>query len=106
MALAHRLHELGLTTEWQYRTHCVDLGRLGYRKDEPRSPLTRETSQVLGKVFAALRREGVRPADVARDLHLRPADLNDLIFGLVVTSQEGGGRGGPPGGQPSLSLVR
>ncbi|MYS20488.1 Zn-dependent peptidase ImmA, M78 family [Streptomyces sp. DvalAA-14] len=106
MALAHRLHELALTTEWQYRTHCVDLGRLGYRKDEPRSPLTRETSQVLGKVFAALRREGVRPADVARDLHLRPADLNDLIFGLVVTSQEGGGRGGFDKAPPSLSLVR
>jgi Zn-dependent peptidase ImmA (M78 family) len=28
MALAHRLHELGLTTDWQYRTHCVELGRL------------------------------------------------------------------------------
>ncbi|MEV6314016.1 ImmA/IrrE family metallo-endopeptidase [Streptomyces sp. NPDC051776] len=67
MALAHRLHELNLTTEWQYRTHCVELSRLGYRRDEPQSRLGRETSQVLGKVFAALRAEGIRPADVSRD---------------------------------------
>ncbi|MEW1759360.1 ImmA/IrrE family metallo-endopeptidase [Streptomyces cyaneofuscatus] len=37
MALAHRLHELNLTTEWQYRTHCVELSRMGYRKSEPRA---------------------------------------------------------------------
>ncbi|MEV4451937.1 ImmA/IrrE family metallo-endopeptidase [Streptomyces mirabilis] len=104
MALAHRLHELGLTTEWQYRTHCVELGRLGYRKAEPRSGVVRETSQVLGKVFAALRSEGTRPADVARDLRLYLADLNDLLFGLVITAQDGGGQRGE--GQPRLSVVR
>lgn len=107
MALAHRLHELGLTTEWQYRTHCVELGRLGYRKSEPRSGVARETSQVLGKVFNALRSEGTRPTDVARELHLRPADLNDLIFGLVVTAQEGEGqRHGDTHNLPRLSVVR
>ncbi|MBD0746050.1 ImmA/IrrE family metallo-endopeptidase [Streptomyces sp. CBMA152] len=110
MALAHRLHELGLTTEWQYRTHCVELGRLGYRKAEPQSNLPRETSQVLGKVFTALRSEGTRPADVARDLQLRPADLNDLVFGLVVTAQDGDGRSRgratTPTRHPRLSVVR
>ncbi len=34
----------GLTTEWQYRTHFVELGRLGYRKSEPHSGVARETS--------------------------------------------------------------
>ncbi|WP_306457928.1 ImmA/IrrE family metallo-endopeptidase [Streptomyces sp. SA15] len=107
MALAHRLHELGLTTEWQYRTHCVELGRLGDRKSEPRSGVARETSQVLGKVFTALRREGTRLPDVARELHLRPADLNDLIFGLVVTAQEGEGqRHSGADNRPRLSVVR
>ncbi|MFI1481916.1 helix-turn-helix domain-containing protein [Streptomyces sp. NPDC020747] len=107
MALAHRLHELGLTTEWQYRTHCVELGRLGYRKSEPRSGVARETSQVLGKVFTVLRSEGTRPVDVARQLHLHSADLNDLIFGLVVTAQEGEGqRGTESEVRPRLSVVR
>lgn len=107
MALAHRLHELGLTTEWQYRTHCVELGRLGYRKAEPRSGVARETSQVLGKVFTALISEGTRPADVAHALHLRPADLNDLIFGLVLTAQDGEGQQyGGADNRPRLSVVR
>ena len=108
MALAHRLHELNLTTEWQYRTHCVELSRMGYRKSEPQSTLTRETSQVLGKVFAALRAEGTPLAEIARDLDLRPADLSDLIFGLVVIAQEGG-RGGTrttASRRPQLSVVR
>ncbi|MER5969653.1 XRE family transcriptional regulator [Streptomyces sp. NPDC002055] len=109
MALAHRLHELNLTTEWQYRTHCVELSRMGYRKSEPQSTLTRETSQVLGKVFAALRAEGTSLSEVARDLDLRAVDLSDLIFGLVVMAQEGG-RGGARSAaasrRPQLSVVR
>ncbi|MDH6580385.1 ImmA/IrrE family metallo-endopeptidase [Kitasatospora sp. MAP5-34] len=104
MALAHRLHELGLSTEWQYRTHCVELSRLGYRKAEP-GGVQRETSQVLGKVFSALRSEGIRPSDIARDLHLRPADLNDLIFGLVVTAQTGGRQSTATSARPQLTVV-
>ncbi|KJK59134.1 helix-turn-helix domain-containing protein [Saccharothrix sp. ST-888] len=106
MALAHRLHELGRTTDWQYRTHCVDLGRLGYRKAEPRG-LRHETSQVLAKVFSAMRQEGVKFPDVARELHLRTGDLNDLVFGLIVTAQEGGrdSFAAPVGERPRLSLV-
>jgi hypothetical protein len=73
----------------------------------PRSGVARETSQVLGKVFTALRSEGARPADVAREPHLRPADLNDLIFGLVVTAQEGEGQQrGDAHNRPQLSVVR
>ncbi|MCX5186119.1 hypothetical protein [Streptomyces sp. NBC_00268] len=69
--------------------------------------MARETSQVLGKVFAALRSEGTRSADVARDLHLRPADLNDLIFGLVVTAQDGDEQPHQDmSGRPQLSIVR
>ncbi|MEV8095232.1 XRE family transcriptional regulator [Kitasatospora sp. NPDC085879] len=105
MALAHRLHELGLSTDWQYRTHCVELGRLGYRKAEP-GGVQRETSQVLAKVFGALRAEGVRLPDVACDLHLQVSDLNDLVFGLVVTAQDGG-RQTPttPAARPQLTVV-
>lgn len=69
--------------------------------------MARETSQVLGKVFTALRSEGTRPTDVARDLHLRSADLNDLIFGLVVTAQDGDGQPHQGmNGRPQLSVVR
>lgn len=82
---------------------------MGYRKSEPQSTLTRETSQVLGKVFAALRAEGTPLAEVARDLDLRAADLSDLIFGLVVMGQEGGrgsARSAATSRRPQLSVVR
>ncbi|WP_329597897.1 ImmA/IrrE family metallo-endopeptidase [Streptomyces pseudovenezuelae] len=94
--LAHAPH--GASTSWILQ---------GKRRSEPRSGVVRETSQVLGKVFTALRSEGTRPADVARDLHLRPADLNDLIFGLVVTAQDGDGQPHQGmSGRPKLSIVR
>ncbi|MFJ5530167.1 hypothetical protein [Streptomyces sp. NPDC093261] len=44
---------------------------------------------------------------MAREVHLRPADRNDLIFGLVVTAQEGEGRRyGGEDNRPQLSVVR
>ena len=43
-----------------------------------------ESSQMLTKVFAALRAEGVRPAHVARDLSLSVEDVNALTFMLKV----------------------
>ena len=67
MALAHRLHELDLLTEWGYRTACVQLARLGYRSSEPRG-IERESSQLLAKVFRAVRDGGETPGhDRVRD---------------------------------------
>src|SRR6202012_1366150 len=57
MALAHRLRRLDLLTEWEARRVYIQLGRLGYRNAEPGGSI-REGSQVLDKVFAALRDEG------------------------------------------------
>lgn len=82
-ALAHRLHELKALTDWHYRTINVEMGRRGYRTDEP-DPIHRETSQVLNKVFAALRREGFGKADLAQELHLEVRDLDALVFGLAM----------------------
>src|SRR5713226_6350321 len=58
-AFAHRLHTVGLMTDWQYRMTCVELSTRGFRKNEPSSSGVRETSQVWSKVFAALREDGV-----------------------------------------------
>lgn len=83
-ALAYRMHKLGLLTEWQYREMFIQIARRGYRKSEPES-LPREISQVLAKVFAALRTEGIGPADIANELHVSEEDLNEMVFGLVPT---------------------
>jgi Zn-dependent peptidase ImmA (M78 family)/transcriptional regulator with XRE-family HTH domain len=104
MALAHRLHDLDLLTEWGYRSLCVNLSRQGYRSSEPNG-IRRETSQVLAKVFQAIRAEGVTPADVARDLGIHVAELNGHVFGLVPTAIEGGANS-TPGRRPTLTVVK
>ena len=89
MALTHRLHELGLLTEWGYRTACVDLSRLGYRTAEP-GGIPHESSQLLAKVLRTLCDEGTTPAQIAADLAMSVTELNSHIFGLVPTALPGG----------------
>lgn len=84
MALTHRLRELNMTSEWGYRDACVILSQSGYRREEPDSRRTPETSQVLGKIFAALRSGPHRSLqDLADELALTPKELSQYVFGLV-----------------------
>jgi Zn-dependent peptidase ImmA (M78 family) len=92
-ALVHRLRSLDLISEWHYRTLCIELSVQGYRKNEPNG-IQRETSQVLNKVFAALRDDGVSRSEIAGELHIKPDELESLIFGLVIASVPGGRGGG------------
>ncbi|MDP9864036.1 MULTISPECIES: helix-turn-helix domain-containing protein [Streptosporangium] len=107
MALTYRLHELDLVTEWGYRTLATNLSRMGYRRQEP-DGIDRESSQLLAKVFGALRAEGVTVAHMARALHLSPEEINQHVFGLVptpVAAVRGGGHTTPPR-PPALQLVK
>lgn len=88
-ALARRLHDVNAISEWHYRSLVIEISRRGFRTNEP-EPAPRETSLLLGKVFGALRSDGVRKADVARELSLSDVDLDELVFGLVMTSLPGG----------------
>jgi hypothetical protein len=85
--LNYRLHQLELVTDWHYRTLCIEIAKSGYRTSEP-APIQRETSQVLGKVFAALRKEGVGKADIAQALDLLPEELDDFVFHLAMLPVE------------------
>lgn len=81
MALTHRLHELQLISDWQYRSHCVTLSERGYRASEP-GGITPESSQLLRKVmFGTSTKVNVR--DAALELDLTPADVREFIRGLV-----------------------
>ncbi|MGM1059897.1 helix-turn-helix domain-containing protein [Saccharothrix sp. Mg75] len=83
LVLAHRLHDLGLLTPTQHTTVCANLAR-------DHHPGRHETSQLLAKVFGALRARGTTPHHVARHLHLDVEELNGLLFGLVLTALPGG----------------
>lgn len=86
--LAYRMHQLGVISEWQYRSIFIDLSRRG-RRTEPVAPghekLRQETSQIFEKVFRALRAEGVSRTAITQELQIPLKALNDLIFGLVLS---------------------
>lgn len=79
-ALAHRLHELELLSDWNYRGLCIQLAQFG-RTREPEG-IPRETSQIMAKVFGSLGASGTSRADVAKDLGVFQADIEALVFGL------------------------
>lgn len=106
-ALIYRMHEVGMLSDWSYRSLFIELGQKGFRKKEPEG-IERETSQVLGKVFNKLREEGISKAAVAHKLHLPTEELNKLVFGLVLTRLQGGGDDAQSNSSepPNLRLVR
>ena len=84
-ALAYRLHNLKLLSDWHYRTLCIQMSELGYRKNEP-DPAPRERSHILATVFSELREEGVSKHDVATQLQIDVDELDRLVFGLMLMS--------------------
>jgi len=90
MALAHRLHELGLLTDWRYREMCIELSRRGYRRSEP-GGVPHETSHVLTEVLSALRAQKVGIDQIADELGWEAGDVRAHLFGLALTSQPGDG---------------
>jgi Zn-dependent peptidase ImmA (M78 family)/DNA-binding XRE family transcriptional regulator len=87
-AITYRLHKLGLLSDWHYRKLYIEISKRGYRKAEPEGA-PRETSQVLHKVFAFLRTQGVIKHAIADAVHVYPEDINELVFGLALTALEG-----------------
>lgn len=81
-ALNYRLHSLNLTTEWINRSLCIQISQAGFRTQEPLG-ITRESSQVLEKVFVALRAEGLGKSDIAKDIRLSTHEIDELTYGLL-----------------------
>lgn len=92
-ALAYRLHELGVVSDWHHRTIYTQLATNGFLTSEP-NPAQRETSQVWAKVFGALRAEGASKHDVAAELNVPVSEVEKLVFGLVMLGMSGVGNSG------------
>ncbi len=82
MALATRLRNLEMLSDWSYRSIVIELGRRGYRSGEPKG-IQRETSVVLEKVLSALWKKGITKADIAKDLNLPWMEIETLMFGVT-----------------------
>lgn len=88
-ALNFRLHQLGIISDWHYRSLCIEIARMG--RDRELDSIAREQSQVLTKVLAALRAEGIGRAEIAEALHLSVPEIDSMLSGLVVTAIDGDG---------------
>lgn len=84
-ALAYRFNSLGLVSEWNYRSLCIEIAKSGYRTKEP-EPMERETSQLFTKVLDILhgRKQGRR--EIAESLCLSVDEINALTFQLTQLS--------------------
>lgn len=86
VALARRMYDLGIITEWVYsRTIMPKIAQLGYRTNEP-MPMQREYSGVLRQIFSMLKEDGIGIKEIAKQLHVGHNDIAGLTFHLVDNS--------------------
>lgn len=104
MALVVRAHGLGQLSEWQYRSLAQRLSSAGFRKSEPGSSLTAETSLLLSQIMEDMRSNGETIADIARDICVQPHDIRGLFLGLVTIALPGQSSSST-GARPDLRLV-
>lgn len=86
MAMAYRLRRLGIVSEWQYKSLCIELSKRGFRTSEP-SSVGRETSLVWKKILAQLWSERVTKSEIAQELCLPLDELEGLIGNLAYVSE-------------------
>ncbi|MCE8021085.1 ImmA/IrrE family metallo-endopeptidase [Halomonas sp. MCCC 1A11036] len=87
MAMAYRLHTLGILTDWQYKSICIELGRRGYRSGEPVGT-SREESAIWRKVLEKLWLEKITKNEIATQLSLPLDEVNNLLLGLTGNTDE------------------
>jgi Zn-dependent peptidase ImmA (M78 family) len=97
-ALAYRLHKLGVLTDWDYRTLCIQINTNGYRTSEPQG-MQKERSVVWQKVFGQLWNERITREHIASELRIPAGEIDDLVFGLTETTEA------PVGSKPELRVV-
>ena len=86
MAMAHRLKSLGLLSEWNYKSICVELSKRGFRVGEP-GGIERETSIIWRKVLSELWLEKVTKETIAGELGLPLDELEGLIWQLAGANE-------------------
>ena len=81
-ALVRRLRDLGIISEWQYRSMNIEMSKRGFLKAEPEESV-REKSQIINKILEALWREGNTIEKIAAELSLPVNELNNFLYGNV-----------------------
>lgn len=81
-ALAHRLHKVGVLSDWKYRDLYIQIVKRGFNKHEPHE-IARERSIVWQKVLRELWSEGTSQLEMAKALSIPVEEVDALIFGVL-----------------------
>lgn len=85
MALAHRLKELDMLTEWSYRDLCINLAKEGYRTREEFRPISPESSLLFKKLLSTNESRS-KFLKLGKELGLTDREFKRYIYGLAPTS--------------------
>jgi Zn-dependent peptidase ImmA (M78 family)/transcriptional regulator with XRE-family HTH domain len=105
-AMARRLRDIGMISDWHYRNLCIRISERGFRTSEP-DDYQPEKSLIWEKILASLRASGGSAAQISDELAIPPEEVEKLIWGLVTI-----GLTAPSGPvyastrKPSLRLVK
>lgn len=93
MALAYRLRDIEIISDWQYRSICIELTHRNYRSREPIG-VERETSVLWKKILNQLWSDRLTKEDFAAGVGIPFDELESLLFGItqpeeVVSEAEG-----------------
>lgn len=91
MALTVRLNHIELLSDWQYRSLCIELGKLGYRTVE-KIGVEREKSVVWQKVLRDLWSKKLTKEDIGKRLSFPHDEVEKLVFQLAGDAQSPGDR--------------
>jgi len=87
MAMVVRLHQISFLSDWQFRSFCIELGRLGYRTSE-KVGIEREKSVLWYKILTDLWSNKITKADIGNSLHIPHDEVERLIFRLAGETLE------------------
>ena len=77
------------------------------RRNRKAEEASRESSQILAKVFATLRAEGIGKTQIAEGLNVYAEEIDQLVFGLALTGLKSKGwlHRGRTSKRPELRVV-
>ena len=105
-AMVRRGFDLGLYSDWQYKSAFVEISRRGWRTEEPQ-PVLREESLVFSKLLAAMAQRGQGVRDLADAIRVSERDVAELIpLTRRAAAPAPSGDEDPPARSGHLRIVR
>jgi Zn-dependent peptidase ImmA (M78 family) len=102
MALIVQMKNLGVLSEWQYKSLIIEASKMGLRTKEING-IPREVSKLIPNLIGSLKNQGIGIKDIANDLNLPFDEVASLLFMFGVVS--GGGKQSSPSTKVILKLV-